>query len=99
MCTLFALASLLLLIPGLAMGHGLHIDILFHGVLHYVKGLAAIVLMETGFNAFPLALHSLYLKRQKQRIIKMLGQILCAGRSCQEAEAPSQQDRAISNNG
>lgn len=68
---IFMVASLLV-IPGLALGAYVAYYYFFEGVRYHVKGIIAIVLTASGFNAFLLGVLSLYLKRMELRLRKLV---------------------------
>ncbi|MEM3938314.1 MAG: hypothetical protein QW373_06980 [Desulfurococcaceae archaeon] len=68
---IFMVASLLV-IPGLALGAYVAYYYFFEGVRYHVKGIIAIVLTASGFNALLLGVLSLYLKRMELRLRKLV---------------------------
>ncbi|WP_236698215.1 glycosyltransferase family 2 protein [Pyrodictium occultum] len=65
----------LLLAPGLGLGGWVAYMYLAHGVKHYVKGLAAVVLSSTGLASLLLAVMALYLKRAEMRLQRRLEEL------------------------
>ena len=65
-------AGSLLLVPGLALGGWVAYRYLEYGVMHHVKGLAAIGLTAAGVQSLLLALLALYLKRSEIRLLSSI---------------------------
>ncbi len=78
--TITALGALLLA-PGLALGGWVAYRYLAEGVMHHVKGLAAIMLTAAGTVSLILAILALYLKRLELRLLRALK--TWGARSCQ----------------
>jgi dolichol-phosphate mannosyltransferase len=68
---IFTLGALLLIL-GLTLGAYVAYHYFFTGIKYYVKGLIAIILTLTGFQALLLAILTLYLKRFELRFQRML---------------------------
>jgi dolichol-phosphate mannosyltransferase len=71
---IFAIGSLLL-IPGLGLGAWVLYRYYFHGVIHSIKGLAAIVMTGVGLQMLNSAIMTLYVKRIERRVLLKLYEI------------------------
>jgi dolichol-phosphate mannosyltransferase len=71
---IFAIGSLLL-IPGLGLGAWVLYRYYFHGVIHSIKGLAAIVMTGVGLQMLNSAIMTLYVKRVERRVLSKLYEI------------------------
>jgi len=71
---IFAIGSLLL-IPGLGLGAWVLYRYYFHGVIHSIKGLAAIVMTGVGLQMLNSAIMALYVKRVERRVLSKLYEI------------------------
>ena len=69
---MFAVGAALLLAPGLALGGWVAYRMLAYGVVHHVKGVAALVLASSGLVSLLLAINALFVKRVEFRIRRML---------------------------
>jgi dolichol-phosphate mannosyltransferase len=71
---IFAIGSLLL-IPGLGLGAWVLYRYYFHGVIHSIRGLAAIVMTGVGLQMLNSAIMALYVKRIERRVLSKLYEI------------------------
>jgi dolichol-phosphate mannosyltransferase len=71
---IFAIGSLLL-IPGLGLGAWVLYRYYFHGVIHSIRGLAAIVMTGVGLQMLNSAIMALYVKRVERRVLSKLYEI------------------------
>jgi dolichol-phosphate mannosyltransferase len=71
---IFAIGSLLL-IPGLGLGTWVLYRYYFHGVIHSIRGLAAIVMTGVGLQMLNSAIMTLYVKRIERRVLLKLYEI------------------------
>jgi dolichol-phosphate mannosyltransferase len=71
---IFAIGSLLL-IPGLGLGAWVLYRYYFHGVIHSIRGLAAIVMTGVGLQMLNSAIMALYVKRIERRVLLKLYEI------------------------
>ena len=71
---IFAIGSLLL-IPGLGLGAWVLYRYYFHGVIHSIRGLAAIVMTGVGLQMLNSAIMTLYVKRVERRVLSKLYEI------------------------
>lgn len=71
---IFAIGSLLL-IPGLGLGVWVLYRYYFHGVIHSIRGLAAIVMTGVGLQMLNSAIMALYVKRVERRVLSKLYEI------------------------
>jgi len=71
---IFTLGSLLL-IPGLILGIWVAYRYYFMGVVHHIKGLAALILVGAGFQSLISAIMALYVKRLERRVYMKIDEI------------------------
>ena len=71
---IFAIGSLLL-IPGLGLGAWVLYRYYFYGVIHSIRGLAAIVMTGVGLQMLNSAIMALYVKRVERRVLSKLYEI------------------------